>query len=258
MKVLLVEDHKQYLDLIADKLRTGFEFQVTVARDPAAATDLLRRESFDVVVVDVLYRALSEHYNRQRERARTSLAELEPYNLSGLAVLLAVSVLPNPPKTVVWTSGDPNRALHIVLARQEFRVRAFCSKESRYEDIARAVVAATEDREFVDPTLRPFLPRSGLPQLADVLFAEVRWRAIWRALAAGSPSHKITARMTNYEEQTVRKSMSPMAHALAVISPREDFGRQPLTWLSSYATFHWEFFLDRAVHALYPHAATSR
>jgi DNA-binding NarL/FixJ family response regulator len=253
MDILLVEDHVQYLDLIANKLQDTFGFNVIIAREPLAAINLMRSRTFDVIVVDVLYRALSEKYNEQRERARSSLTELEPYNISGLMVLLAARSLPSPPRALVWTSGDPNRALHIVLAHQEFRVRAFSSKESRHEILGQAIRRAADGQEWIDPTLRPFLPRHRLPPLSEVLFREVRWRAIWRALAAGSPSHKTTARMTHYEEQTIRKAMMPMADSLTVLSPHENFGRQPLNWLSRYATFHWEFFLDRAVHSLYPH-----
>ncbi|MEU2713164.1 hypothetical protein [Streptomyces sp. NPDC007205] len=256
MKVLLVEDHRQYADLIQEKLESKFGFDVTVATDPTAAHGHLHAHRYDVVVVDVLYRKLSESYNQQRERARSSLSQLRPFNISGLSTLREVTRSPET-AMVVWTSGDPNRTLHIVMAYQTFRVRAFCSKESTYSDIATAISAAAERRPHVDVTLRPFLPRATLPPLGEILFKEVRWRAIWRALAAGSPEHEVTARMTNYEVQTVRKTMAPMAESLSALSPRLTSRRQPLNILSSYATFHWEFFLDRAVVEMFPHTSAN-
>jgi DNA-binding NarL/FixJ family response regulator len=256
LKVLLVEDHRQYADLIQEKLESKFGFDVTVATDPTIAHGYLSAHRYDVVVVDVLYRKLSETYNQKRERARSSLSELQPFNISGLSTLREVTRSPGT-AMVVWTSGDPNRTLHLVLAHQTFKVRAFCSKESTYADIGTAISAAAERRPHVDVTLRPFLPRATLPPLGDILFKEIRWRAIWRALAAGSPEHEVTARMTNYEVQTVRKAMAPMAESLAILSPRLTSRRQPLNILSSYATFHWEFFLDRAVVEMFPHTSAN-
>ena len=87
MRVLLVEDHRQYAELIRDKLNDVFDFDVLVSTDPEEANRQVRGNSYDVVVVDVLYRALSEKYNLKRSAARSSLQELAPYNLSGLTVL---------------------------------------------------------------------------------------------------------------------------------------------------------------------------
>jgi len=238
---------------VQEKLAELFDFEVALSPDPEDAGRHLRAQFFDVVVVDVLYRGLSERYNVQRGLARQSLSELEPYNLSGLAVVDAVAHLPAPPAIVVWTSGDPNRALHLVLAYQDFGIRVFCSKESRLETIGRAITAAMQRQPFTDLSLRPFMPRHGLPPIGTVLFRERKWRAIWRALAAGSQAHEVTARMTHYDQQTIRKAMSPMAHELAVLNPRINPDKQQFNQLSSYATYHWEFFLDRAVFARYPH-----
>lgn len=248
----------QYGELMRDKLSDSFGYRVTLARDPIEAAACMSRDQFDVVVVDVLYRALSESYNKKRESARTSLTELEPYNLSGLAVLLEASAQSTPPALAIWTSGDANRALHMVLAHQEFGVRVFCSKESRFENLRRAIESAASHVEFVDVTLRPFLPRQGLPPIQDVLFREIKWRAIWRALAAGSQAHLTTAKMTNYDQQTIRKSMSPMAHQVAILNPRLNPDKQPFNILSSYATYHWEFFLDQAVLRMYPHVTVKK
>jgi DNA-binding NarL/FixJ family response regulator len=253
MKVLLVEDHRQYAELVREKLAEVFGFEVALSPEPDDASRRLRAQFFDVVVVDVLYRELSERYNVQRALARNSLSELEPYNLSGLSVLDAAARLPAPPAVVVWTSADANRALHLVLAYQDFGIRVYCSKESPWETIGRAINAAVQRQSFTDLSLQPFLPRSGLPPISTVLFRELKWRAIWRALAAGSQAHEVTAKMTYYDRQTIRKAMSPMAHELAVLNPRINPDKQQFNQLSSYATYHWEFFLDRAVFARYPH-----
>ncbi|GAA0555802.1 hypothetical protein GCM10010172_43290 [Paractinoplanes ferrugineus] len=256
MRVLVVEDHQQYAGLICEKLAQGFQYDVELALTPDDANGRLAERSYDVVVVDVLYRALSESYNAVREAARNSLSELEPYNLSGLATLHHASTLERPPAAVIWTSGDPNRALHLVLAHQEFRVRSYCSKESSVEEIARAIEAAAARRSHVDSAIKAFLPRPGLLPIREVLFGDTKWRAIWRALAAGSTAHEVTARMTHYDQGTIRKCMSPMALQLATLDPRINPRKQQMNVLSSYAVFHWEFFLDQAVHELFPHSTT--
>ena len=252
MRILLVEDHLQYASLIGDKLASTAGFDVSVRNSPEEASQLAQSEHFDVIVVDVLYRALSESYNKKRLLARGSLADLEPYNLSGLTVMGTAVQLPQPPALVIWTSGDSNRALHLVLAHQEFGVRCFCSKESPIEHIVTAIRNASTGQSFADVALRPFLPRRGLSSLGTLLFRDFKWRAVWRALAAGSTSHETTARMTHYDQQTIRKCMSPMAHELAVLDPNINPSRHQLNQLSSYAAYNWEFFLDRAVTELYP------
>lgn len=251
MRVLVVEDQEAAARTAADELRQTLGCEVVVARDPLTGIACLRSEPFDVVIVDLLFRACTESFERRRRSKQVRLTDSE-LHLSGLAVLHAVRLLRDGPRPVVWTSGEPNRHLHLLFAYEELQARAFCSKE----ELGRLDVAvrqALAGEEYVDPRLAYYLPAGGHGRLLrETILSQPKKLGIWRTIALGQHRHWVIARTLGMNAKAVRVSMGEMRRRLLELDPGLDVSNNPSTEVVRYASQNWEFLLDDTVRRLFP------
>lgn len=86
MRVLLVEDEDQVAGLTQRELEREYGHKVTLAGDPETAARHLGEQTFDVVVVDILFHQLLQDFERRR-LARQVTPGSERLLSSGLAVI---------------------------------------------------------------------------------------------------------------------------------------------------------------------------
>ena len=259
MRILIVDDVQAHLH--ATMLRESAGFDVVAAVDPHEAGRLLRRETFDVIVVDLLFEPLCRSFERRLGHGQVSLSTDREFLVSGLMTLYDAARSDEGPKPalLVWTVGDKLRDLH--LAHQEFPVSAWCSKvddSTRRDGGARVLVegirAAAEGRRYVDPVVAPYLPRPRARPLRDMLFGEESWRAVWRAMALGVRGQTAIAKVAGYARPYVRNEMRRMADNLFELDPGLDSRAKPYETLVPFAASNWQFFLDDTVMRMFPPA----
>lgn len=254
MRVLIVEDLGMPRSFARDRLVEAGGHEVVQAKDPLVVDPAAK---YDVVFIDLLYEDLVRAFDA---RVRAGLVSLDDptYLISGLHTL---SRLEHPGNAVIWTTGEAVRSLHIVLAHQDFHARVYCSKgtgdSSGMAELARAMTAAAEGREWIDPHLACYLPRRGMPAIGSLLFSSPRRARIWRAMALGASTYRSIAAATSYSWRTVRNEITgTMITNLAEVDPGIEDSANPLTVLSGYATSNRAFFLDDTVVRTYPHGRT--
>jgi DNA-binding NarL/FixJ family response regulator len=257
VNVLIVEDGAQYVDFFAKELIRDYGHQVVVADNPRTAEDLLCTGGFDVVVADILFDAEIEAFDYMARTRRVPLTA-DRLIVSGLTVVGAAMAARIP--VAIWTTGEPNRHLHLIFAYEVFGVRSYCSKRAGGGSLTlhQAIVNAVEGRPYADPVLRSFLPPHGAPSLALTLFSEPESkRAVWRALALGAHSRDEVEDLTAIAAKTVGNLTSRMFDDLAALDPGTEHpgrfrGRSKFNELIRYASGNRAFFLDDAVRAVFP------
>ncbi|WP_131803913.1 hypothetical protein [Pseudofrankia sp. BMG5.36] len=253
MRVLLIEDHRPYAELVARELAQSFDMSVSTVPDPVAARPLIEAEHFDVIVVDLFYTHLTQPYARRRLARNISLTADREFHISGLAV--QASRQEGRPPLVISTTGEDTRELHIVLASEDLGVCSYYSKgtgDLTFGALASAIEAAADGRHHSDPELDPYLPRRGQRPISELLFGRESWRGIWRACALQIRGHRNIASLIGYSPKTVRIEVGNMVEALNELNPGLSVAGSPSDVVVSYADRHWEFFLDDTVMRLYP------
>lgn len=254
MRVLLVEDHTLLAESIAEKLRDQHGHQVVWARDPLAAANLLRREEFDIAVIDLLYQHLIDQFDDRRKARKVSLTDPSTMLITGLFAVQAFRKRRASGGVVLWTSGEGNRRLHIPYAYEDLDVRAFCSKSpgtGKPDLLHETILAADAGLTKVDPVLNPYLPAPGHPKVSHTLLRNECHRRIWRSLSLGYHTRKEIARVTGYSQHTIKNNVPEMLDDLALLDIWLRPGLRPANELISYASQNWEFFLDESVRESY-------
>jgi DNA-binding NarL/FixJ family response regulator len=252
--VLLVEDEDQVAGLTQRELAREYGHEVTLAGDPETAARRLGEQTFDVVVVDILFHQLLQDFERRR-LARQVTPGSERLLSSGLAVIQLVRKTQPSSKVAIWTTGDMGRRLHLVFAREELDTRVFCSKRSgagRLDTLNRAIVAAESGRPYIDNILGVYMPARGAATLRQTLLAKPVHRAIWRALSLGEHTNESIAALIGFAPKTVRSASGNMMGELLAFDPGRLPNRKPQPELIQYASANQAFFLDDTVRELYP------
>jgi DNA-binding NarL/FixJ family response regulator len=257
VKVLIAEDQVQYTDFFVQDLRTTYGYDVSHVGDPLAAQRQLATGGFEVAIVDMLFDRAIEAFDR-RDLSRNPLSS-GSLIVSGLSVIRAA--LASGAAVVVWTSGEPNRRLHLVFAYEDLGVRAFCSKSSHggVRSLDHAISRTLAGQEAIDVTLAAYLPSPKAVPLRRTLFREpAQKRAIWRALAVGARTREEVADLLGISALYIRNLISPMYEDLRSLNTGlragvpETESRAKFVELTMFASRNREFFLDEAVCALYP------
>ncbi|MFV2022265.1 hypothetical protein [Micromonospora sp. LOL_023] len=248
MRILVVEDMGIAGAMADSELTQVTPCEPVVVFDPVAALDRLRSESFDAAVIDMLFLAQSDDFERRRRDGRVRLTDTR-LHVSGLAPLRAASAAGIP--AVLWSSGEPNRRLHMIFAHEELGCRSMCPKDVRGK-LATAVQDVVAGREHIDPILRMHLPPKSAPTLRETFFSSGSRRAIWRAMALGLHDHARIGRAVGVTSGTVRRSVEEMRSKLVAFDPGCSDAGPPTAQLVSYASRNWEFFLDDTVREVYP------
>jgi DNA-binding NarL/FixJ family response regulator len=254
VRVLVVEDQGVAAEMAAAALADSMRCEVTVAVDPLEALSRMAVESFDAVVVDMLYLALSTEFEVRRRRGDVRLTDSR-LHVSGLAVLHDVLQGVRRPatdtKAILWSSGEPNRRLHMTFAYEVLGCRVMCSKQA-VGNLPQAVHAALADKEYIDPVLNMYFPPPFSKPLRKTILASSSKLAIWRAMALGLHQHKAIAKTANVDAATVRKGMDDMRSKLLEFDPGCAADGSPSAELIRYASQNWEFFLDDTVREMFP------
>lgn len=247
MRILVVEDMGIAGAMAHTELAEAMPCEPVVVPDPVAALDRLRRERFDAAVVDMLFQSHSDEFERRRRDGRVRLTDAR-LHLSGLALLRAARSAGTP--AVLWTSGEPNRRLHMTFAHEQFACRGMCPKDKG--KLATAVRAVVAGREYLDPILRMHLPPRSAPTLRETFFSSEPRRAMWRAMALGLHHHARIAQAVGVKSGTVRRSVEEMRTRLVAFNPGCSDEGPPTPELVRYASQNWEFFLDDTVREVFP------
>jgi DNA-binding NarL/FixJ family response regulator len=247
VRVLVVEDQGPSVKAAVDALTAEVGCDVVTAHDPRTGLELLVAEHFDVVVVDVLFRSVTEEFERRRRHGLVRLDD-PVLHLSGLAV---VHGAPDRTRVLLWTSGDPNRHLHLLFAYEELGVRAFCSKEDLGELMV-AVRHAHDGQTHVDPRLSYYVPNHHGRRLRETILSQPRKLALWRATALGQHQHSVLAKLTGMSAKAVRTSMGEMRARLLELDPGMSGDNAPTSDVVRFAGQNWEFFLDETVRSMFP------
>ena len=248
MRILVVEDMGIAADMAHNELTQAMSCESVVVADPVAALDRMRHDHFDAAVIDMLFQAHSDEFERRRRNGEVRLTDAR-LHLSGLALLQAAGMARTP--TVLWTSGEPNRRLHLMFAHEQFRCRGMCPKEVR-GTLATAVQAVIAGREHIDPLLRMHLPTRSTPTLRETFFSAESRRAMWRAMALGLHDHARIGRAVGITAGRVRRNVEEMRRKLVAFDPGCSDQGPPTAELVRYASQNWEFFLDDTVRKVYP------
>lgn len=243
MRVLLVEDQGPSAQAAAGALVSELGCEVDVVHDPARGVAQLADREYDVVVVDVLFRSVTEEFDRRRLQRVVRLDD-EVLHLSGLAVIDAARQCAVSP--VVWSSGEPNRHLHLLFAQEELWAKVFCAKVE-LDALVTATKAAAEGEEYIDPDLSYYVPNVHGRPLRETILSQPRKLALWRATALGEHQHGALAKMTGMSAKAVRTSMGEMRARLAELDPGVGTDNAPSSDVVRFAGRNWEFFLDDTV-----------
>ena len=254
MRVLLIEDHTQLAGLVSRELRQEYDYEVTSVRNPIEAAERYQDETYDVVVVDMLYEQLSREFDERRTVGRRALTGGRLL-VSGLTAVSDVGARSKRTGVVLWTSGEANRRLHLLYAYEDLGVRVFCSKSAGTGDtgpLREAMSAAVAGRAHVDPVLNAYLPVDGAPTVSATFLRDKAKRSIWRCLALGARSRGEISEISGYSTRTVGNLISGMLEDVMALDPGVRRTGAPMSEVASYASRNWEFLLDDVVRARYP------
>ncbi|MEV8375724.1 hypothetical protein AB0P21_23510 [Kribbella sp. NPDC056861] len=265
MKVLLVDDDANHVDMVIDRMRQERRgIEVRYVANPAEARQALDSSEYDVAVVDLLYRELKEQYRSRIAAGDVSLTGDSTFLVSGLQTLADVKergrrpgAVARRPGVVVWTSMEDNRALHVRYAYQELAVRVYCAKAARSPsrqsavgNLLIAIDAAEQGSSHDDSLTKPFLPDGG-PTVGEVFFASAIGRGVWRALALGFKGEKAVAGQLGIDYR-IANEVTQLRGQLSALDPGVGSEGAHLATLVAYAQANWEFFLDDTVMRQYP------
>lgn len=246
MKSVLLVDDGLYAADVAEGLAGELGIEACHEADPGQAAGLVG--SFSVVVVDVLFRPVTEAFESAR-RAGGVHADRGPFLVSGLAVLQAALDAKVP--AVIWTDGGDDRLLHMRYAYEELRTRVFCRKDEA--GLATAVRTAYSGGEVIPRDLAEEGLHRGANKVADSLFRRPHWAKIWRLLAIGEAStHNDLARAAKGRFPYARRDPGEMAteaanmHAFTV--PKANL----LQDCHRFASKNALFLLDATIHERHP------
>jgi len=254
MHVLLIEDHSQLAGLVSRELHEKHGYKTTWERDPIQAREKYPKENYDIAIIDLLYGHLSQDFEDLR-RDHMVTATSRQLLISGLMAVQELTAPPRNTKIVIWTSGEPNRRLHMLYAYEELGIRVFCSKSSgggTPDTLVNALEAAEEGRTFVDPVLNSYLPAANSPTIRKTILRESRKRAIWRALALGARTRSEISDITGNSNRTIGNLIPEMLDDLIEFDPGISQNSAPMAQLISYASRNWEFFLDDVIRTQLP------
>lgn len=254
LSIMLVEDSDQLAGATARELEQEYGHRVTCLRDPLSMSSELSAQHFDVAIIDLLYEHLNREFDAKR-LARKVRVRGDRLLVTGLmAVRLLHEHHPNI-GTVIWTSGEANRRLHLLYSYENLMMRNYCSKSpgtGRCDTLEYAARMAHGRHTYVDPVLNPYLPATGSRPAGDILFQDVCKRAIWRAIAVGADTRSEIGRIAGYSDRTVGNRIPEMYRDLLEFDPGIVGSKSPLLEVVRYVAGNWQFFLDEAVRAMYP------
>lgn len=254
MHVLLIDDHSQLAGLVGRELRDNHGYETTWERDPIRARERYCRQDYDIAIIDLLYSHLSQDFEDLRKHHLVT-ATSRHLLISGLLPIQELTAPSRHTKIVIWTSGDPNRRLHMLYAYEELGMRVFCSKSSgggTSDPLVGALRAAAEGQVFIDPVLNSYLPAENSPTLRGTILRESSKRAIWRALALGARTRSEINEITGQAKRTIGNLIPTMLDDLIEFDRGISRNSPPMAELIGYATRNWEFFLDEVVRAQFP------
>lgn len=253
--LLLVEDSTQLAGAVARELEGDFGYRVDLARDASEARQAMVMGARPAVIVtDLLFEHVNRHFTIQQQQS-PAVSTARNFVESGLATIATAREFHPQVATVIWTSGEDNRRLHLLFAEQEMGVLSFCSKSSatgRSDDLVKAIQAALHARAYSDPVLCPYLSPPKTARFAPRLIGEDAKRCIWRALARGANCRQAVAALTNYSDRTIGNKIPEMYEDLQAIDPGLPPGGKPFIEVARFAATNWQFFLDETVHRMYP------
>lgn len=252
--VLIVEDSTQLAQAVREQLEAWHGYSVTCVRDPDEMLSELAKRTYDLALVDLLFEHISRDFNHRRLAGQVWLSA-PPFLVTGLTALRIAHESAPSMRTVVWTSGEANRRLHLLYAYEVLGERIFCSKSSgaeRAQALADALSAAGRGVPHIDPVLNAYLPTAKAATLAGTILREPFRRAVWRAIALGAHTRAEISRLTGYSPRYIGNEIPEMYADLRTLDPGLPESRQPLIEVVRYAATNWEFFLDEAVRHAYP------
>jgi CheY-like chemotaxis protein len=255
MRVLLIEDQGLLMELVRRELAGQYGHQVSCASSSLEARERYSDSPFDVALIDLLSTDISHRFDAARAAKTVSLTA-STLLITGLTAVQDLRAPHRDVPVALWTSGDADRRLHLLFAYEELAVRVFCSKNpgtGTLQPLHEALLAAVEQRDYVDPVLNSYLPADGAPKLRDTILRGETKRAIWRALALNASSRNQIRDLTGYATRTIGNEIPEMLNDLITLDPgMNNPDRAPMYQVSSFAQYNWEFFLDNAVRSLYP------
>ncbi|WP_306210613.1 hypothetical protein [Actinoplanes sp. RD1] len=247
MRILVAEDMGIAGAMAYAELAQAGHGDPVIVTDPDTALARLRAEHFDAAVVDMLFQAHSDDFERRRRDGKVRLTDAR-LHLSGLALVQAAAETGTP--AVLWTSGETNRRLHMTFAFERLGCHGMCPKETGR--LRAAVAAVVAGREWIDPLLRTHLPPRSAPTLRDTFFSSSSRRAMWRAMALGLHDHSRIGQAVGVSSGAVRRSVEDMRSRLVTFDPGCSGDGPPTAELVRYASQNWEFFLDDTIRQIYP------
>lgn len=254
MHILLIEDSDQLAGAVARELERDYGHSVTWLRDPTPLESALTENHFDVAIIDLLY----EHLNREFEASRMAgnvRVRGQQMLITGLTAVRLLRERESSIATLIWTSGEATRRLHLLYSYQDLGMRCYCSKSpgtGRRDTLEDAARAAREGLQFIDPVLNPYLPSGRGRTAGQILLGDECKRAIWRAIALGAHTRSEIGRATGYAPRTVGGRIPEMYQDLLEFDMGLPGRKTPLLEVVRYAATNWHFFLDEAVRAKYP------
>ncbi|MFE9172708.1 hypothetical protein ACFYNZ_25075 [Streptomyces kebangsaanensis] len=254
LRILLVEDSDLLAGAVSRELEREYGHTVVTVHDPVNLVTLLDTKHFDVAIVDLLYEHLNRAFDSLRLSGQLSVRE-STLLISGLTAIRSLNARKPAIPTVVWTSGEANRRLHLLYAFQNLGVRSYCSKSpgtGRLDILEKTVREAACGRIYVDPVLNPYLPADNARTTSGILMQEENKRAIWRAVALGGATREEIGRLAGYAPRTVGRLIPEMYSDLMEFDVGLAESRTPFVDLVRYVASNWQFFLDEAVRAEYP------
>ena len=254
LRILLVEDSDLLAGAVSRELDREYGHTVVTVHDPVDLNSLLDREQFDVAIVDLLYEHLNRAFDTLRLSGRLSVRG-STLLISGLSAIRSLNARSPAIPTVVWTSGEANRRLHLLYAYQNLGVRSYCSKSpgtGKLDTLEKTMREAAYGRSFVDPVLNPYLPADGSRTTSSILMQDENKRAIWRAVALGGTTREEIGRLAGYAPRTVGRLIPEMYANLMEFDVGLAESRTPFVDLVRYVASNWQFFLDEAVRVEYP------
>jgi DNA-binding NarL/FixJ family response regulator len=249
IRILLVDDLGIDTTGATSVLQEAMRCEVIPAATPDEAMTRLRRERYDVAVVDMLYLGLEDAFRKRRSEGRVQLTDRQLL-MTGLAVLREVAAGGSGCAPVLFTNGEPNRRLHIMFAYQQLGCRVMCPKDAT-KKLPEAVRAAAAGREYIDGLVRTWFAPRNAPTIEKTFLSSAPQRAIWRAMALGLRDYPRIAEATNNSPSTVSSNVKRMYQALCDFDPGYDRDGRAIAELTCYASENWQFFLDDTVRVMY-------
>jgi hypothetical protein len=226
------------------------------------AIGLLGRQTFDVLVVDVLFLPEMRDFQRRYQQDRVSPVD-GPFLTTCLSVLDAAN-RSGTTASVIWTEGDDKRVLHMRFAQERLGVRVFADKNHGGDGVTRlheAIVRARRSESSVDQRLGEEGIREDnryTASVTDSLFTPPVRAAVWRALALGAEKyldikHAIGLSMDTSQLARLVDGMATDADNLNArpnARPRVR-DRAKLSFLTTFAREHRYFLLDEYIKQIF-------